>query len=252
MVTLVDKEKIDTEKVMGQIAEILGDIQVEADIEKLRAYRSLFQKGTPLFRRSWVAAWLLMKQIEGGDPRRRQSQGAPRGIQAEFEVPRSDASHEGSRSPMDGQKYPLAEEDSARLFINLGRSKRIFPREILGLIMTATTIPKEDIGAIRILENYSFVQVRRIVADDIIVALNGKPFRGRVLTVNYARNRRDITPQQEDSGTVDTDEFFPLGESSLPSEGGQTALLSGNTDRELSDTEDGSAEGGPMDDGPTN
>jgi hypothetical protein len=61
----------------------------------------------------------------------------------------------------------------------------------LGLINAKTQIPREDIGAIRILDNYSFIQVRDSAADAIIEALNGQTFRGRVLSVNYARARKD-------------------------------------------------------------
>jgi len=40
---------------------------------------------------------------------------------------------------------------------------------------------------IRILDNYSFVQVRDTKADEIIDKLTGHKFRGRTLTVNYAK-----------------------------------------------------------------
>jgi hypothetical protein len=52
-------------------------------------------------------------------------------------------------------------------------------------------VSREDIGAIRILDNYSFIQVRDTAADAIIEALNGMSFRGRVLSVDYARTRKD-------------------------------------------------------------
>jgi hypothetical protein len=53
--------------------------------------------------------------------------------------------------------------------------------------MSKTAAAREDIGVIRILDNYSFVQVRDKRADEIIKALNGIRFRGRTLTVNYAK-----------------------------------------------------------------
>jgi RNA recognition motif-containing protein len=73
----------------------------------------------------------------------------------------------------------------------VGRSRRVYPREILGLINAKTAVPREDIGAIRILDNYSFVQVRDTVAEKIIEALNGVNFRGRTLAVNYAKFRKE-------------------------------------------------------------
>ena len=67
----------------------------------------------------------------------------------------------------------------------------MFPREILALINARAKVAREDIGIIRILDNYSFVQVRSSAADTVIEALNGQNFRGRALTVNYARSRRE-------------------------------------------------------------
>jgi RNA recognition motif-containing protein len=49
------------------------------------------------------------------------------------------------------------------------------------------------------LDNYSFIQVRTTVADTIIEALNGKSFRGRTLAVNYARNRKEDAPEEQEA-----------------------------------------------------
>lgn len=175
--------QIDNEKTQERIAEILTRIKTEADPELLNKYRSLFKKGVPFFSRSYFAAFLLM-QLEGGGRARR------------FQEPRNKKSRSsGAQVPESGKAepktYPLSEEDSVRLFISIGRNRRVFPREILGLINAETATPKDDIGAIRILDNYSFIQVRNTVADAIIEALNGKNFRGRTLVVNYARNRKE-------------------------------------------------------------
>jgi hypothetical protein len=92
--------------------------------------------------------------------------------------------------PVEASRF-LSEEESVRLFVSIGRNRKVFPREILALINANTEVSKDDIGIIRILDNYSFIQVRSAVADVVIQALNGRNFRGRTLTVNYARSRRD-------------------------------------------------------------
>jgi hypothetical protein len=81
----------------------------------------------------------------------------------------------------------LLDEESKRLFISIGKNRRLFPREVISLIMSKTSSEREDIGVIRILDNYSFVQVRDTTADEIIEALNGITFRGRTLAVNFAK-----------------------------------------------------------------
>jgi hypothetical protein len=122
------------------------------------------------------------------------------------------------RSPAAPSSRPpppvLSDEESRRLFISIGRNRHLFPREILGLIINKAQVAREDIGMIRILDSYSFVQVRDTAADTIIEALNGTMFRGRTLAVNYARSKREEGTVEEDAveegaadldGAVDTD-----------------------------------------------
>jgi hypothetical protein len=175
-----DKEK--TKKIMSLVLE---KIKTEVDLQTLYEYQSLFKKETSLFNRSKAAAYLLMLCDQGKTLRLTDYRPAKK-------EPRSDA-----------QRYPMSDKESTRLFFSVGRSRRVFPREILGIINTKTAIPREDIGAIRILDNYSFVQVRSSVAEKIIEALNGMNFRGRPLTVNYAKSSKDEDMTQDSEQNLD-------------------------------------------------
>jgi len=170
------------EKAKNAVSQILDQIKTEADPDALADYFSIFKKEVSLFNRSKVAAYLLMQYDQGKNLRIRD--GAPRsrphaGPQA------------GPQSTKAPPTPPIPEEESKRLFFSIGRSRRVFPREILGLITTKTPVAREDVGVIRILDNYSFVQVRDTVAETIIESLNGTMFRGRPLTVNYAKSRSE-------------------------------------------------------------
>jgi hypothetical protein len=172
--------QIDDAKIKKHLAEFLEKIHTEADPELLNAYRSLIRREVSWFKRSYLSAYLLML-LEGQRPRTRGKYG------------KSSAPGENREEP----RFPLAEEDSTRLFINIGRNRKVFPRELLGLINSKTALPRGDIGAIRILDNYSFIQVRIEAADTIIEALNGLSFRGRTLAINYARNRKEGAAGEE-------------------------------------------------------
>jgi hypothetical protein len=219
---------IDKEKTKKTIALVLDKIGKEADPWLLGEYLSLFKKEVSVFHRSKVAAYLLMLCEQGGNcaslmrrpsvevqdkslrsvkqgdlSQRNKNTGTDKAVQRKT----------GSNGPLieeDPQRHLLAEEDSKRLFFSVGRSRRVFPREILGLINSKTAIPKEDIGSIRILDNYSFVQVRDTVAEKIIEALNGLNFRGRPLTVNYAKSRRD------EDNSAENDEYVSEEGTSSP------------------------------------
>ena len=175
---------IDSEKAKKTIAFVLDKAGTETD-PMLEEYHNLFKKEVPLFHRTKAAAYLLMLCDQGKNIRH--------AMRGNFHEKHHTAQGENFQGNFQGNfpRYPLADEESKRLFFSAGRNRRVFPREILGLINTKTAIPREDIGAIRILDNYSFVQVRDTVAEKIIEALNGQIFRGRPLTVNYAKSRKD-------------------------------------------------------------
>ncbi len=202
------------EEIKVRIAELLRKVTTEADPEQLNAYRSLFRKGVPLLTRSYVAAYLIMQLEEGaaaprGQRRSRSAERGARGERAERgeregrgeRTERSERTERGERLSVkpaaekeargEGPRHEIPDEDAARLFVSIGRNRRVFPRELLGLILSETSVDKEDVGTIRILDNYSFIQVRKTVAEDIIAALDGKAFRGRNLAVNFAKPRKD-------------------------------------------------------------
>jgi hypothetical protein len=167
----------DREKAKNTVSLVLDKIKTEADPGMLADYYTLFKKEVSLFNRSRVTAYLLMQYDQGKNFRfAKNTSRAPEQDAAASDAPRFP---------------PMAEEESKRLFFSIGRSRRVFPREIIGLINTKTSVAREDIGVIRILDNYSFVQVRNTVAETLIEALNGVVFRGRPLTVNYAKSRSE-------------------------------------------------------------
>jgi hypothetical protein len=176
--------KIDTERVRGYLNELSNKIQTQADPDLLNQYRSLIRKHVSFFRRSYLTAYLLMewerqagsagRGLYGNRPRRNPSAGSPPEAAPRYET-----------------KTSLPPEESTRLFVSAGRNSRAYPREFLSLITSNTTVSKEDVGTIRILAGYSFIEVRSSRAGEIIAALDGISFRGRPLTVNYARDQKE-------------------------------------------------------------
>lgn len=189
----------------------MDEIQTEAEPYLLNQYRSIFRKEVSFFRRSYLAAYLLLL-AEQGKPsgRRRDSRRAEEG-RGNFR--RDDSGKNGDRREefrLQEETYSLPEDESARLFVSIGRNRKVFPREIIGLLNAKARIPRDDIGGIRILDNYSFVQVRSAVADAAIKALNGQNFRGKTLTVSYARTKKD-EPETEEYGNSGEPEFSENG-----------------------------------------
>jgi RNA recognition motif-containing protein len=165
---------LDKEKAKRNLEDILDKIHSGTDNSLLYEYNRLYRKEISLFKRSLTAAWLFMYYDQKETPAMR-----PKKLERR------------ERAVTPSETSSLEEEDAKKLFISIGKNRRLFPREIITLIMSKTSSAREDIGAIKILDNYSFVQVRNTRADEIIGALNGIRFRGRTLTVNYAKPKAE-------------------------------------------------------------
>jgi hypothetical protein len=186
---------MDKDKAAKNIKQIIEKMQTETDLTLLGEYRKIFKKEVSLFRQSWAAAWLLMYYDQKENPNLHIVK------KSEYKSERQSTREERPSTPPAAAEpeVVLAEEESKRLFISIGKNRRLYPREVVALLSSKTSAEREDIGNIRILDNYSFVQVRDTKADEIIQALNGFRFRGRTLTVNYAKPKN---PEAEQLNTA--------------------------------------------------
>ena len=132
------------------IEDILKKIKEDEDPDELNLFRKTLRKHVPVFLRSYFAAYLF-KQALGSV-----------------------------------EKKPVA---LTTLFISIGKNRKVFPKDLVNLFMQDLNIKRSDIGAIKILDNYSFLDISLDYASEAISKLSGKPFRGRRITVNLARKK---------------------------------------------------------------
>ena len=74
-----------------------------------------------------------------------------------------------------------------RLFINIGKKDKIKPANILGAIAGESGMPGKLVGAIDMMDNYTFVDVPAIHAEKILKAMNGR--RVNVEKANQSRGK---------------------------------------------------------------
>jgi len=170
--------QLDKEKAKKNLDTVIDKLHNETDFKLLKDYKKLYKEKVFLFSRSDVAAWLFMYYDQKETP---QMRNIKKPVRPERKTPSAEEKPSGENT--------LGDDQSKRLFINIGKNRRLFPREIITLIISKTSAAREDVGAIKILDNYSFVQVRDTKADEIIKTLSGIRFRGRNLSVNYAKPR---------------------------------------------------------------
>ena len=171
---------LNEEQITAFLKEAVETVKTEEDPDVLNAYRKIFRKNVPFTLRSYIAAYLI-KEFEGSAfPRAKPYSRRPN--------PRFGDRSRGYFSDRPPVERPMLEpSESVSIFMSVGRSRRVFPRDIITLLIQNADISRERIGDIRILDNYSFVQVMNEDADKIIEKLNDFPYRGKNLSVSYSR-----------------------------------------------------------------
>ena len=146
------------------VDEFQRRMKEEEDPKTLNEYRKIFKKMVPFFMRGYLAGYLLQHVAQKGGVRRKMN--------------------------------------TTTLFVSIGKNRRVYPRDLVQLFFAAGKIPKTDIGDIKILDNYSFVDVEEQIAAEVIRLMDGITYRGRRLTVNFAK-KRPVEDAAFESGSVD-------------------------------------------------
>ncbi len=82
-----------------------------------------------------------------------------------------------------------AEQGMVRLFINLGKNQRIRPGDILGAIAGETGMPGKLIGSIDMFDKYTFVEVPREYAADVIQVMKESKIKGKSINIEPASKK---------------------------------------------------------------
>jgi ATP-dependent RNA helicase DeaD len=146
----------------GMIQHILKKIKEEEDPQILNQYRSVIRKSVPLTLRSYFTAYLF-KQTLAGSKKKKNSK-------------------------------------LAKLFLSMGKNRKVFPRDLIQLFIDRLKAQRSQIHDIKILDNYSFVEVDASLGETAIKELSGIEFKGRKLMVNYARKRGSRNETAKSSG----------------------------------------------------
>ena len=82
-----------------------------------------------------------------------------------------------------------AEAGMVRLFINLGKNQRVKPGDILGAIAGETGMPGKLIGSIDMYDKYTFVEVPREYASDVIQVMKTAKIKGKSINIEPANRK---------------------------------------------------------------
>ena len=83
-----------------------------------------------------------------------------------------------------------AEEGMVRLFINIGKNQRVRPKDILGAVAGESNMPGRLVGAIDMYDKYTFVEVPREYAREVLNAMKQVKIKGKAINIEPANKKR--------------------------------------------------------------
>ncbi len=184
-----NNNEIDEGRFVALLQDAVQRVKTEEDPLVLNQYKKLFKKNVPFTLRMYVAA-LLAKNATGGFRGRRDRRNER--FHANENAPRRQFNAEENTEERAKRRTVIDESVAATIFISAGRNRRVFPRDLIHLICSGAGLERERIGDIRVLDNYSFVQLFAEDSEKVITALNGTTDRGRPLQVSYSRKKDEM------------------------------------------------------------
>lgn len=194
-----ENSSINEEQVAAFLADAVKSVESssDSDIEVLKKIKKLFKKNVPFSRRSYVAALLIKNATTGFRSNRFNRENKTERYSSKREeryarnetrtTERKPAEEHTERAP----RVTIDPSAAGTIFIGVGRSRGVFPRDLVGLLVSVAGFDRSRIGEIRVLSNYSFIQLFAEDCDKAIAALNGYDYRGRKLSVSYSRKKEE-------------------------------------------------------------
>ncbi len=150
---------LNEESIKRKIGDFITIIKESEDPILLKSYQKLIKKHVPFHLRGYFSAFLLKSLLSGSTSSRSS---APRAI---------------------------APGTMQTLFINIGKTRRVYPNDLSRFFQKSLEITPEKIGPIKVLANYSFIDIHKDAAENAVAKLDGITFRGKTITVNFARKK---------------------------------------------------------------
>ncbi len=152
-----NRGNMDEKQVKEKIEQFISVIKEAEDPIVLKEYKRVIRKAVPFHLRGYFYGFLLKSLC-------------------------------GDKTPI-ARKSPKGTGDMKTIFVNIGKNRRVYPKDLFRLFQKSLDIPGEMIGQIKVLGNYSFIDIASPKAHIAVDKMDGMMFRGKKLTVNFARKK---------------------------------------------------------------
>ncbi len=215
----------------SQLEEFLANaterVRTSENVDLLSDLNKLFKKNVPLTVRKYVIAYLLKEALKHYHPfnnrrdrfernerfDRNERNNRNRQERKDFRQERAERTEapaettEVAATEEERPRHPrveIPEDQATSIFISIGKNRRVYPRDLVGILIAIAGIDRERIGDIKVLANYSFVQLYTEDAQTAIDKLNGYDYRGRKLAVSYSRQKSEAEAETSEAAEGET------------------------------------------------
>ncbi len=171
---------------IGTIQVLAGKTKADPNPEELEQLKRLIKKNVPFTLRSYFMAYLLREMLNANSPKTRTAapQRTPKGKPAQ-KSPQAESKKQ-ERAPLKKRDEKPLPEGARTLYLNIGKMKRLYAKELSLLLQKELEITREDIFSLRIHDKYSFISMTEENCEKAIEKLNGMDIKGRTAAVSYS------------------------------------------------------------------
>ena len=178
------------EAIAGKIQMLVAKLAIDSNPDELESLRKLFKKHVPFHRRGYFTAYLLREVLS--DKRSSQAKKPQQGTAKSAPAVQVKSDDQGDSKPQRAKrqgprnKSVEAPAGSRTLYLNIGKMRRLYAKELSQILQDQLELTPEDIYSIRVHDKYSFITLSEEHAQKAIDKMNGLDIRGRTATITYS------------------------------------------------------------------
>lgn len=185
--SLNDVTSIKADKILDSAGELLRDTELDHLIDIIEK-RVLEEDYTTL-----DLAAALLKTMMGDDSDEITDERRPlrtlEDLEESYDRGGRGGQRKGQSQGRGGRGRTSQDADMARLFVNIGKNQGVKPGDILGAIAGESGMPGRMVGSIDMFDKYTFVEVPREQADQVLEAMRNVRIKGKNIHMEKATGK---------------------------------------------------------------
>lgn len=194
----------DKDLLIGKIQLLAGKTKAFADPDELETFKKLIKKNVPWHLRGYFMAYLLKEVLDNERPGKERRSRQPKKRQPRnfdnFDKKTTpttkankttyqaadDANAPAEKKVPKQRKERVFPADARTLYLNIGKMKKLYAKELSIMLQDTLNIKREDVYAVRVHDKYSFITMSEANCERTIAEFNGKEIKGRTASITYS------------------------------------------------------------------